>query len=102
MPKDNTPKQKPKEIATLEHQPTLYTRLTIQTRNQQERYNLVDQLKQEGYLFQRVPTEQEMERQAQEFANMIMIKTAGQKLLKAMESKSYWVKLMARIIWDKH
>lgn len=86
--------------ATLEDQSNPITRLTIQSEGREETHRLVHQLQNAGYLFERILTDSEMQQQAEDMAERMIMHNLGRRFNKALQAKGL-LKLAAKYIYFK-
>lgn len=86
MPNHKPLQQNANVKATFEDQPDLVTHLTIQANGQRETHRLIHELESAGYLFEKQPSVEEMERSIKKQFHDLKFQNAGRKLLRAKDA----------------
>lgn len=88
--------------ATLEDQVNPYTRVTIRSEGKEETHRLVHHLQEAGFRFERMPSEEEIEKQAKDYADNMLIKHLGRKMYIALQHGNFLQRLAAKYIYNKN
>jgi hypothetical protein len=68
---------------------------------QEETHQLIHHLKDSGFRFEKMPSEEELEEKAQKFANEQLVKHLGKRMMKAIDSNKLLLRLAAKYVYTK-